>query len=144
MVFSKLDLQAAASRLVIDDINERLLAQLSHVIRIARKNRNISIVELLSWWGTMDTGAGVRKIQPVYDGEDKEPEMISLYEKIFLDKALYQIQPDSTTEETERFFFELNKQNKKNTELLYIENGSAQVDILELWRHSSICVNKVR
>jgi hypothetical protein len=131
IVFSRLKLESNTC-LETGAISERLLAQISHLIRIRERRPSFSIMELLAWWGTIDTGAGIRRIPPSYIGEEKEPDRISLYEKVFLDKSLYGKRSENPEDNLEWNYFIL---NSRKTELAYLDNGP---DPEEITAHKTI------
>ncbi len=124
LVFSKFDMKIVGNEIDTDALDEDVLAQISHLVRIKERRPEVSVMELLSWWGMIDTGAGVRKIPPFYEGELREPDQISLYEKVFLDKSLFSSNNGDTGTKKEWSYFRLNEATK--TEMEYLENASTE------------------
>jgi hypothetical protein len=101
-------------------IDESLLTKISHLLRLQKQTPKLSIMELLSWWGTIETGANWEPIGPFYEGENKQEEKLSLYEKVFLGKSLYGTDLEVETSEPAKdwSYFVLNGQK---TQLNYLE-----------------------
>lgn len=113
MVFSKVHLKYSNKRLETKILSSDFLRQVSHVIRLRNIKKNVSVTELLSWWGPIETGAGLTKISPAYNNEEEQEERWTLYERVFLDKSLYSTHGDSVTDLSEWKYFVLNKQKNQ-------------------------------
>ncbi|MCB9288249.1 MAG: hypothetical protein H6560_13135 [Lewinellaceae bacterium] len=90
-----------------DIFNDKVLLQLSHVERLRKAKKGASVVELLSWWGPMESGAGFTALSSLYEAEELEGNHKTLYEKVFLNTSLYSELGENAHEESEWKYFEL-------------------------------------
>lgn len=116
-------------------ISENLLRHISHLVRIQERKSGLTVTELLSWWGPIETNADMRIIPPSYEGEEKEDERISLYEKVFLDKSLYSKRSENPEDNLEWNYFKL---NSRSTELEYLENPDNVTNPEKILEHKAI------
>lgn len=116
---------AQTAQVPTNAIDERVLADISAVERLRREGSGGSTMELLSWWGPLDTGAGMRPIGSPYESEKSDPTRLFLYDQVFLDRSLFTGQSGEAGDaDAVRSYLEL---NEARTDLAYLGRPSQKV-----------------
>src|SRR5205085_2373718 len=75
------DLDKAITALRPTDLNDDFLVQLSHIQRLCA-NLNVPLVNMLSWWGAIDTASYIDHLA------EGQLQVKSLYQQLFRNKAV--------------------------------------------------------
>ena len=114
----------ATELLGIDDLDGDVVTSISHVSRLATRRPASDIRDLLSWWGKIESGRGVRGVGVDY-ADEKAEDRRSLYEATFLDPSLQDVgRLDGSTDSLLQYF-ELGDSG----ELAYLQDGKDPIAI---------------